>query len=140
MQQFIQYTGAAIEGVTSLVGAMSAFNKENATAEERANALTQGFVGVGAAIADAFVPGLGMVVRMAGGLLDALGITKLFTSWLETDAEKANRIAQEIENANQRFNEYVASLQNELNSLQDSINKYKELEKSLDNMVEGTDK
>jgi hypothetical protein len=139
IQKTVRYTTAALQATTSLIGAFKTFANETSTAEERANSLFQAGVGGLAAIANAALPGSGIIVQMAGGLLDSIGLTDLLAKGLESDAERAARVAKETADAFAQQEERVKEIENSYKNLQSSFDSYLENVDALDNLTQGTE-
>ena len=96
----VQYASAAIEGLTALTGALSAFGKANATGAEKANAAWQGVFGVGSAVANAILPGSGFIVQGLGavgkGILEATGLWGDFEDHFKSTKEKLEELNEEM--------------------------------------------
>ena len=96
----VQYASAAIQGLTALTGALSAFGKANATGAEKANAAWQGVFGVGSAVANAILPGSGFIVQGLGavgkGILEATGLWGDFEDHFKSTKEKLEELNEEM--------------------------------------------
>jgi tRNA A-37 threonylcarbamoyl transferase component Bud32 len=138
-QGTVKAIAAGLQATTAMVGMMKVLSSETATAEDRASALFNGILGGAASAISAINPMAGMIAQMGIGLLDTLGISKLFAAALETESEKAARIAKEANEAYEEQAQRVKDVENGIDNLQSSFNKYEDSLETLNNLTKGTE-
>ena len=138
-QGAVKAIAAGLQATTAMVGMVKVLSSESATAEDRASAMFNGILGGAASALSAVHPVAGMIAQMGIGLLDTLGVSKLFAAALETESEKAARIAKEMNEAYEEQAQRVSEVENNVKNLQSSFDQYEKAIDTIDDLVKGTD-
>ena len=101
-----QIVTGSIQGLTSIIGAISAATDESATAADKLNAGWQGTTGAASAIANMIAPGSGIIVsgvmELGKGLLEVTGIWDQWVDSIKTTEEQLEDINKKLAETKQQ--------------------------------------